>query len=187
MERASLIGSAYKRRALVDGAAGRRARVQQDLRQMQRQLSGCAEGRARRAAPPTSTTRRESSGRRCGAARRHARWRSLDRETATHPRARASRPRAPPTRTSGASSAKPSWTSTRRWRRGSSRRLASSCPGPTRICTSASPPPGCGRRCTTRRAWCCRTTRAARRGKERAAANELLAQLRSFAHPDEAE
>jgi CHAT domain-containing protein len=34
MERASLIGSAYKRRALVDGAAGRRVRVQQALRQM---------------------------------------------------------------------------------------------------------------------------------------------------------
>jgi tetratricopeptide (TPR) repeat protein len=34
MERASLIGSAYKRRALVNGAAGRRARVQQALRQM---------------------------------------------------------------------------------------------------------------------------------------------------------
>jgi hypothetical protein len=34
MERASLVGSVYKRRALVDGAAGRRARVQQDLRQM---------------------------------------------------------------------------------------------------------------------------------------------------------
>jgi CHAT domain-containing protein len=34
MERASLIGSAYKRRALVDGAAGRQARVQQALRQM---------------------------------------------------------------------------------------------------------------------------------------------------------
>jgi hypothetical protein len=34
MERASLIGSAYKRRALVDGAAGRRARVRQALEQM---------------------------------------------------------------------------------------------------------------------------------------------------------
>ncbi len=34
MERASLIGSAYKRRALVNGAAGRRTRVQQALRQM---------------------------------------------------------------------------------------------------------------------------------------------------------
>jgi CHAT domain-containing protein len=34
MERASLIGSAYKRRALVDGAAGRRARVRRDLQQM---------------------------------------------------------------------------------------------------------------------------------------------------------
>lgn len=34
MERASLIGSAYKRRALVDGAAGRHARVAQDLRSM---------------------------------------------------------------------------------------------------------------------------------------------------------
>ncbi len=34
MERASLIGSVYKRKALVDAAAGRRARVHQDLREM---------------------------------------------------------------------------------------------------------------------------------------------------------
>ena len=34
MERASLIGSAYTRKALVAGAAGRRASVQQSLRQM---------------------------------------------------------------------------------------------------------------------------------------------------------
>jgi hypothetical protein len=34
MERASLIGSAYKRRALVDGAAGRRARIRRDLEEM---------------------------------------------------------------------------------------------------------------------------------------------------------
>jgi hypothetical protein len=34
MERASLVGSAYKRRALVDGAAGRRDRVQLDLKRM---------------------------------------------------------------------------------------------------------------------------------------------------------
>jgi hypothetical protein len=34
MERVSLIGSAYKRKALVDGAAGRRARVRRDLQQM---------------------------------------------------------------------------------------------------------------------------------------------------------
>ena len=34
LERASLIGSAYKRRALVDGAAGRRARIHRDLQQM---------------------------------------------------------------------------------------------------------------------------------------------------------
>lgn len=34
MDRASLIGSVYKHRALVDAAAGRQARVQQDLRQM---------------------------------------------------------------------------------------------------------------------------------------------------------
>lgn len=34
MERASLVGSACKRKALIDAAAGRRARVRQDLRQM---------------------------------------------------------------------------------------------------------------------------------------------------------
>ena len=34
MERASLIGSVYKRKALVNGATGRRTRIQQDLRQM---------------------------------------------------------------------------------------------------------------------------------------------------------
>jgi CHAT domain-containing protein len=34
LERASLIGSAYKRRALVDGAAGRRARIRRALQQM---------------------------------------------------------------------------------------------------------------------------------------------------------
>jgi hypothetical protein len=34
MERASLIGSAYKRKALIDGAAGRRAAIQRDLQQM---------------------------------------------------------------------------------------------------------------------------------------------------------
>jgi hypothetical protein len=34
MERASLIGSSYKRKALVEGAAGRRARIRQSLEQM---------------------------------------------------------------------------------------------------------------------------------------------------------
>ena len=49
------------------------------------------------------------------------RWRGLDRETPTILRQESAGKERQPTRTSGASSAKPSWTSTRRW---PSRKLA---------------------------------------------------------------
>ena len=137
MERASLIGSAYKRRALVDGAAGRRTRIQQDLRQMKAAYRGCAGRRReeRRLGPVLS--RVESSRRRRGPARRQASMaqsRSRDR-------------RDPPEESAGKERHRPGLlerrrrnraaTSTRRWPRGSSRPPASNWTRPTRICTNA--------------------------------------------------
>ena len=72
MERASLIGSAYKRRALVDGAAGRRARIRRDLQQMRASYQDAQDVGEKSGASDVYYPAVESSRRRCGAARRHA-------------------------------------------------------------------------------------------------------------------
>ena len=81
MERASLIGSAYKRRALVDGAAGRRARIQRDLQQMK---ASYQEAQAIGAKSGASDLYYPASNCLAADVALHAgtrRWRSLDRET----------------------------------------------------------------------------------------------------------
>ena len=85
MERASLIGSAYKRRALVDGAAGRRERMQRDLRQMSvsyrnAEIVGAASGSSDLFYPLSNRLAAEVA--------QHAgkpRWRSLDQEDRHYP------------------------------------------------------------------------------------------------------
>jgi len=82
MERASLVGSAYKRKALIDAAAGRRQRVQQDLRLMEANYRKAQEVGAKSG---TSNLYYPASNRLAADVALHAgtrRWRSLDRETA---------------------------------------------------------------------------------------------------------
>jgi hypothetical protein len=82
MERASLIGSAYKRRALVDTAAGKRARVQRDLLQMSAAYKDAQDVGEKNGA---SDLYYPASNRLAAEVAMHAgkrRWRSLDRATA---------------------------------------------------------------------------------------------------------
>ncbi len=184
MERASLIGSAYKRRALVDGAAGRRARVQQGLRQM-------------RAAYQDAQKVGEKSGatdvyypianRLTADVALHAgtdRSRSLDRETARILR------KSLQTK----SATEPDfWSVVGETELDQYEALAARKLAPARKQLSRAYE-DLHKRVTATRMWasvydtaCLVLPNYASRatGKERAAANELLAQLRSFAHPDE--
>jgi hypothetical protein len=184
MERASLIGSAYKRKALVDGAAGRRARVQHDLKQM-------------RAAYEDALTVGEQSGstnvyypasnRLTADVAMHAgtrRWRSLDREMARMLR-KSLKDR---------SASDPDFwsvvgeTELDQYEALSARKLAPARKQLSRAYDDLH------KRVTATRMWasvydtaCLVLPNYASRAsaKERAAANELLDQLRKFAHPDE--
>ncbi len=184
MERASLIGSAYKRRALVDGAAGRRARIQQDLRQMKAAYQDAQDVGEKSGASdlyyPASNCLAADVALNAGTRR----WRaSIGRPSGSS--GRVSRPRAPPIRTSGASSAKPSCD---QYEALAGRKLASARKQLEKAYEDLH------KRVTATRMWasvydtaCLVLPNYASRatGKERAAANELLAQLRTFAHPEE--
>jgi CHAT domain-containing protein len=184
MERASLIGSVYKRKALVDGAAGRRARIRRDLEQMR-----------------VSYQKAQDLGEKLGAvdvyypaANRltadvalHAgkpRWRALDRETASIVR-----------KSLEAKSADDPdfWsvvgeTELDQYEALARRKLAPALRPLLRAYEDLH------KRVTATRMWasvydtaCLVLPNYASRatGREQTAANELLAKLRSFAHPQE--
>jgi hypothetical protein len=184
MERASLIGSVYKRRALVDGVAGRRARVQQALRQM-------------RAAYQDAQKVGEQSGatdvyypianRLTADVALHAgtgKSRSLDREMARLLRKSLQ----------ARSAADPDfWSVVGETELDQYEALVARKLAPVRKQLSRAYD-DLHKRVTATRMWasvydtaCLVLPNYASRatGKEKAAANELLAQLRSFAHPDE--
>jgi hypothetical protein len=186
MERASLIGSAYKRKALVDGAAGRRARIRRDLEQMR-----------------ASYQRAQDLGEKIGAAdlyypaanrltadvALHAgtrRWRALDKETASIVRKSLK----------ARSAADPDFwsvvgeTEMDQYDALARRKLAPALRPLLRAYEDLH------KRVTATRMWasvydtaCLVLPNYASRatGRERTAANELLSLLRGFAHPQEGE
>jgi len=185
MERASLIGSAYKRRALVNGAAGRRMRVQEDLQRMRdayrdAQTLGEKSGAADVYYPIANRLSAEVA--------LHAatgRSRRLDRDTARVLRQSLK----------AKSSTDPDFwsvvgeTELDQYEALSTRTLASARNSLSKAYEDLH------KRVTAARMWasvydtaCLVLPNYASRAsaKERTAANELLAQLRSFAHPDEA-
>jgi hypothetical protein len=185
MERASLMGSAYKRRALVDGAAGRRARVHQALRQMRAaylaaQKIGDKSG-ATDVYYPIANRLTADVALHAGTS-----GRSLDRETATVLRKSLQ----------ARSAADPDfWSVVGETELDQYEALAAGKLAPVRKQLSRAYE-DLHKRVTATRMWASVYDTAClvlpnyasrARGKERTAANELLAQLRSFAHPDEVE
>ena len=184
MERASLIGSAYKRRALVDGAAGRRARIQRDLQQMKASYQDAQEVGEKSGA---SDLYYPASNRLAADVALHAgtrRWRSLDRETVRILRKSLQ----------AKSASDPDFwsvvgeTELDQYEALARRKLASARKQLDKAYEDLH------KRVTATRMWasvydtaCLVLPNYASRatGKERAAANELLAQLRTFAHPQE--
>ena len=182
MERASLIGSAYKRRALVDGAAGRRGRMQRDLRQMSvsyrnAEIVGAASGSSDLFYPLSNRLAAEVA--------QHAgkpRWRSLDRKTANILRASLKAKSEDPDFWSVVGE-----TELDQYDALAQKKLASALKKLNRAYQDLH------KRVTATRMWasvydtaCLVLPNYASRttGKERAAANDLLAQLRTFAHPE---
>ena len=186
MERASLIGSVYKRRALVDGVAGRRARVQQDLRQMRAAYQDAQKvgekGGATDVYYPIANRLTADVALHAGTGRS----RSLDREMATLLRKSLQ----------ARSATDPDfWSVVGETELDQYEALAARKLAPVRKQLSRAYE-DLHKRVTATRMWasvydtaCLVLPNYASRatGKERAAANELLAQLRSFAHPDEVE
>jgi CHAT domain-containing protein len=184
LERASLIGSAYKRRALVNIAAGRQAHVQEDLRQMQ-----AAYQQAQELGEKNGTTDLlyPVSNRFSAAVALHAgagRSRSLDHGTARMLR-----------QTLQAKSATDPdfWSVVGETELDQYEALVARKLAPARSQLSRAYE-DLHQRVTATRMWatvydnaCLVLPRYAGNatGKEKAAANELLAQLRRFAHPDE--
>jgi hypothetical protein len=185
MERASLIGSVYKRKALVDGVAGRRAQVQKDLRQMRAAYVDAQKVGERSGA---SDVYYPIANRLTADVALHAgtRRRSLDRETASMLRKSLK----------ARSASDPDFwsvvgeTELDQYEALSARKLAAAHKQLARAYEDLH------KRVTATRMWasvydtaCLVLPNYASRakGKERAAANELLAQLRGFAHPDEPE
>jgi CHAT domain-containing protein len=185
MERASLIGSAYKRQALVDAAAGRRAGVHKALRQMQnayREAQTLGEKRA------AADLYYPVSNRLTAEVALHAeagQWRRFDRETA------ASLRRALKTK----SETDPDFWSVvgeaelDQYEALAARKLARARPQLVRAYEDLH------KRVAASRMWatvydtaCLVLPNYASHASapEREAANEILARLRSFAHPDEA-
>ena len=164
MERASLIGSAYKRRALVNGAAGRRGPVDRDLESHGGQLRQSAGDRGEACASRHPLSRRQSAGRGSGAQRREA--------AVAEPRPGDSRharevPEGERARLLDASSAPSNWISTGRWRSGVLPALFPNWRRPTPMLTAEWNRPGCGRPYMTPPAWCCRVMQTGRRRKRR--------------------
>jgi CHAT domain-containing protein len=184
MERASLIGSAYKRQALVDAAAGRGTRIQRDLRQMrdayrEAQTIGEKSGAADLYYPVSNRLTAEVALQ-AGAGRP----RRLDRDAARMLR-----------RSLQAKSATDPdfWSVVGEAELDQYEALAERKLAAVRNQLSKAYE-DLHKRVTATRMWasvydtaCLVLPSYARRtgGRERTAANELLAQLRSFAHPDE--
>ena len=184
MERASLIGSAYKRRALVDGAAGRHARIQRDLEQMKARYQDAQDVGEKSGVSDLSypASNRLAADVALNAGKR--RWRSLDRETVRIVR-----------KSLHAKSASDPdfWsvvgeTELDQYEALAKRKLASARTQLDKAYEDLH------KRVTATRMWasvydtaCLVLPNYAGRatGKERAAANELLAHLRRFAHPQE--
>jgi len=185
MERASLIGSACKRRALVNGAAGRRARVQQALRQMKAAYEDAREVGEKSGASdlyyPASNCLAADVALNAGTRR----W-TLDRETIRVLRKSLQ----------AKSATDPDFwsvvgeTEIDQYEALAGRRLAAARKQLEKAYEDLH------KRVTATRMWasvydtaCLVLPNYASRatGKERAAANELLAQLRTFAHPNESE
>jgi hypothetical protein len=184
MERASLIGSAYKRRALVNGAAGRRARIQRDLRQMKASYQYAQDVGAKSGASdlyyPAANRLAADVALNAGARR----WRGMDREAAKIVR-----------QSLHAASIKDPdfWsvvggTEMDQYEAMAKRQLASARRQLEKTYEDLH------KRVTATRMWasvydtaCLVLPNYATRvtGREKAAANELLAQLRKFAHPEE--
>lgn len=184
MERASLIGSAYKRWALVSAAAGRAGRVQQDLRRMQTAYRDAQALGEKAGAPDVYYP---ASNRLTAEVALHAGTRrggTLDRNTVAILR------RSLQTR----SATDPDfWTVVGETELDQYEAIAARKLAPARRPLSRAYE-DLHNRVTATRMWasvydtaCLVLPNYASRatGKERAAANELLAQLRSFAHPDE--
>jgi hypothetical protein len=184
MERASLIGSAYKRRALVSAAAGRPRRVPQDLRRMQAAYRD-AQALGEKAGDldvyyPVANRLTAEVALHAGRGRGHA----LDRSTVANLR------KSLQTR----SATDPDfWTVVGETELDQYEAIAARKLAPARKSLSRAYE-DLHKRVTATRMWasvydtaCLVLPNYASRatGKERAAANELLAQLRSFAHPDE--
>jgi len=182
MERASLIGSAYKRRALVDGAAGRRARMQRHLRQMSvayqnAEIVGAANGSSDLFYPLSNRLAAEVA--------LHAgkpRWRSLDRKTANILRASLKAKSLDPDFWSVVGE-----TELDQYDALAHKKLASTHAKLNRAYQDLY------KRVTATRMWasvydtaCLVLPNYASRttGRERATAQELLGQLRTFAHPE---
>jgi len=186
MERASLIGSVYKRRALVDGVAGRRARVQQDLRQMRAAYQDAQQVGVKAGATdvyyPIANRLTAEVALHAGTGKA----RSLDREMATLLRKSLQ----------ARSAADPDfWSVVGEAELDQYEALAARKLAPVRKQLSRAYE-DLHKRVTATRMWasvydtaCLVLPNYASRatGKEKAAANELLAQLRSFAHPDQVE
>jgi hypothetical protein len=184
MERASLIGSTHKRRALVDSAAGRKARVVRDLQQMRASYQNAQKIAEKVGA---SDVYYPAANRLTADVALHAgtrRWRSLDRETATLLR----------TSLQARSAEDPDFwsvvgeTELDQYEALARRKLA---PARRQLARAYE---DLHKRVTATRMWasvydtaCLVLPNYASRatGRERAAATELLAQLRSFAHPEE--
>jgi hypothetical protein len=186
MERASLIGSAFKRAALVNDVAGRRARAEQALRQMraayrEAQDVGEKAGDADVYYPAANRLTAEvalNAGK--------ARWRSLDRETADRLRK---------TLKSRSATDPDFWSVVGETELDQCEALAARKLAPIRSQLSKAYE-DLHTRVTATRMWgsvydtaCLVLPNYARRasGRETTAANELLAQLRSYAHPNETE
>ena len=185
MERSSLIGSSYKRQALVDAAAGRRAGVQKALRQMRDAYREAQTLGEKRGAPDLYYP---ISNRLSAEVALHAdagQWRQFDRETAaTLRRALKAKSETDPDFWSVVGEAELD-----QYEALAARKLARARPQLVRAYEDLH------KRVAASRMWatiydtgCLVLPRYARRASapEREAAHELLAQLRRFAHPDEA-
>jgi CHAT domain-containing protein len=184
MERASLIGSAYKRRALVSAAAGRRGRVRQDLRRMQAAYRDAQTLGEKAGAPDVYYP---ASNRLTAEVALHAgtpRGRALDRNTVAILRKSLQ----------ARSETEPDfWTVVGETELDQYEAIAARKLAPARRQLSRAYD-DLHKRVTATRMWasvydtaCLVLPNYAARAtaKERAAASDLLAQLRSFAHPDD--
>jgi hypothetical protein len=184
MERASLLGSVYKRKALVDGAAGRQARILRDLKEMKASYQVAQNAGEKSGASdlyyPASNALAADVALHAG----KAQWRTLDRETTRILRQSLQ----------AKSASDPDfWSVVGETELDQYELLARRQLAPARRQLEKAYQ-DLHNRVTATRMWasvydtaCLVLTNYASRstGKEKASANELLAQLRSFAHPQQ--